>query len=102
MVKLLTDNFSLRSGAVDKNGTLMLLTEYDPSVEGDVPHTCILVVEDHVLKDKVLLEWQSSCVRALAPGTFIVLGELGDYLLYENGKQKSGMFLQNRILIDRG
>lgn len=98
MAILLTDNFSLRSGAVDTNGTLMLLAEYDPSAKEDVPHTCILVVNDHALEDKVLLKWQSSCVRALAPGTFIVLGEFGDYLLYENGKQKIGnVFTESRF-----
>ncbi len=38
MTALLTDNFSLRSGAIDTNGTLMLLAAYDPSEEEDVSH----------------------------------------------------------------
>ena len=90
MTALLTDTFSLRTGAVDADDTLALLAGYDPIDDEDAPHTCLLIVNDGMVEDKVLLDWRSSSACALAPGTFLVFGEFGDYLLYERGTTTTG------------
>jgi|GEM_PF-4250230 len=90
MASFLTDDFSLRTGAVDAEGRLLLLAGHDASDEEDVPHTCVVVVEDGNVTDKLLLDWRSGGVCSIAPQTFVVFGEFGDYLLYRGRETQKG------------